>query len=145
MQAALSGTIPTCENPGVTRPGIEAGSPWRKPTLADIPVNSLNPKTAWNYGTKLLPTHIKPQLNFLWCGTGRTKDLLAPEVQPTLWGFTNLALPSFWNEVLAAWLLRFWEAREQLTVARLACVTALHHPAEEADTRRNSGISEISG
>ncbi|KAJ8870894.1 hypothetical protein PR048_027195 [Dryococelus australis] len=27
-QAASSGTFPTCENPGVTRPGIEAGSPW---------------------------------------------------------------------------------------------------------------------
>ncbi|KAJ8897723.1 hypothetical protein PR048_003073 [Dryococelus australis] len=26
--AALSGTIRTCENPGVTRPGIEPGSPW---------------------------------------------------------------------------------------------------------------------
>ncbi|KAJ8872166.1 hypothetical protein PR048_025768 [Dryococelus australis] len=25
---ASSGTIPTCENPGVTRPGIEPGSPW---------------------------------------------------------------------------------------------------------------------
>ncbi|KAJ8879824.1 hypothetical protein PR048_020432 [Dryococelus australis] len=26
--AASSGTIPTCENPGVARPGIEPGSPW---------------------------------------------------------------------------------------------------------------------
>ncbi|KAJ8896115.1 hypothetical protein PR048_001457 [Dryococelus australis] len=26
--AASSGTIPTCESPGVTRPGIETGSPW---------------------------------------------------------------------------------------------------------------------
>ncbi|KAJ8888357.1 hypothetical protein PR048_007847 [Dryococelus australis] len=26
--SASSGTIPTCENPGVTRPGIEPGSPW---------------------------------------------------------------------------------------------------------------------
>ncbi|KAJ8890934.1 hypothetical protein PR048_010443 [Dryococelus australis] len=26
--AAFSGTIPTCENPGATRPGIEPGSPW---------------------------------------------------------------------------------------------------------------------
>ncbi|KAJ8871753.1 hypothetical protein PR048_028090 [Dryococelus australis] len=25
--AASSGTIPTCENPGVARPGIEPGSP----------------------------------------------------------------------------------------------------------------------
>ncbi|KAJ8878202.1 hypothetical protein PR048_022670 [Dryococelus australis] len=28
--AASSGTIPTCENPGVARPGIEPGSPWRE-------------------------------------------------------------------------------------------------------------------
>ncbi|KAJ8891115.1 hypothetical protein PR048_010626 [Dryococelus australis] len=26
--AASAGTIPTCENPGVTRPEIEPGSPW---------------------------------------------------------------------------------------------------------------------
>ncbi|KAJ8873465.1 hypothetical protein PR048_024283 [Dryococelus australis] len=26
--AAQSGTIPTCENPGVIRPGLEPGSPW---------------------------------------------------------------------------------------------------------------------
>ncbi|KAJ8888679.1 hypothetical protein PR048_008171 [Dryococelus australis] len=28
--AAASGTIPTCENSGVARPGIEPGSPWRE-------------------------------------------------------------------------------------------------------------------
>ncbi|KAJ8875692.1 hypothetical protein PR048_023591 [Dryococelus australis] len=38
--AASSGTIPTCENPGVTRPGIEPGSSWwessRRPTITGI-------------------------------------------------------------------------------------------------------------
>ncbi|KAJ8868000.1 hypothetical protein PR048_031809 [Dryococelus australis] len=42
-QTASSGTIPTCENP-VTRPGIEAGSPWWEASVltAQPPCNSMD-------------------------------------------------------------------------------------------------------
>ncbi|KAJ8888427.1 hypothetical protein PR048_007917 [Dryococelus australis] len=39
-RAALSGTIPTCDNPGAAPPGIEPGSPWLEATgKGDFPTN----------------------------------------------------------------------------------------------------------
>ncbi|KAJ8868661.1 hypothetical protein PR048_030200 [Dryococelus australis] len=41
--AASSGTIPTCENPGVARPGIEPGSPWRQASMSWLMVACRSP------------------------------------------------------------------------------------------------------
>ncbi|KAJ8888933.1 hypothetical protein PR048_008427 [Dryococelus australis] len=42
-KAASSGTIPTCENPGVIRPGIEPGSPrWEASKLTAQPPRSIH-------------------------------------------------------------------------------------------------------
>ncbi|KAJ8877331.1 hypothetical protein PR048_021785 [Dryococelus australis] len=35
-----SSTIPTCENPGVTRPGIEPGSPWWEASALTVPATT---------------------------------------------------------------------------------------------------------
>ncbi|KAJ8874278.1 hypothetical protein PR048_025122 [Dryococelus australis] len=61
--AVSSGTIPTCENPGVTRPGIESVSPWWEasmltPSATVAPADVCVTNKLVDWGPRACPNHL---------------------------------------------------------------------------------------
>ncbi|KAJ8876776.1 hypothetical protein PR048_021223 [Dryococelus australis] len=97
--AASSGTIPTCENPGVTRPEIELGSPWWKADSLTVHSPRHSCKCVW-LGLQD-PTRVKrgeygaaPECKSRENGRSRGNIVQHNSQQAKIWGLG--ATPPWW-------------------------------------------------